>query len=389
MIKKILILLTIITVFTAQYSFAWDCSAHMVIAKIAYDNLTYKTIAEINPILATQIEYPGETKCKAVNQEFQICAVAPWPDVIRYKKSWMKNDAREFYRRSHFWSISMDLPDKKSKNSRKRDLLNDKTNISTVINSLIKTLSSKSTSPGSKAFAMRYLIHIIGDQSMPLHVSDIHYRNSKKSFISSKGSNNILFDNPSDIITYSHSSQSLNNINKLHSYWDTGGGLFTHTDFGRYNIFLNRRIEEQISKKAVLIQNKLNKYRSVVYSVSNPVAWNIDSYLIADKFVLENLNIDNITPDKNEKLVISKPDTLYKSMVQNVSRVQVFKAGIRLAGILNAIYDPNNAPKNYVEYVNSIKSDKKTPTLQKLHPVVITIYSEPEIKENDFINSLL
>ncbi len=381
--------MTIFIVITAQYSFGWDSSAHMVIAKIAYDNLTNKTISSINPILNTQIKYPGQLKCKAVSQEFQICAVAPWPDLIRYKKTWMEIDAREFYRLSHYWGIPMNIPTNKSKEEKKRNLLNDKANISTVINSFIKTLATKSTSTGSKVFALRYLIHVIGDQTMPLHVSDIRYKNSKNIYISSKGSNNILFDSPSDIITYSHSKQNLKNINKLHLYWDTGGGLFMHNDFGRYNVYLNRRAEEQITIQAAKIQNRLNKLRNVVYSVCNPIVWNIDSYIIAEKYVFSNLDIDKITLNKDGKLVISKPNALYKSMVQNISRVQIFKAGIRLAGILNAIYDPENAPENYVEYINSVKSDNKIPTLQQLHPVLITTYKNSELKDYDLFGNIL
>ena len=70
---------------------------------------------------------------------------------------------------------------------------------------------------------------------------------------------------------------------------------------------------------------------------------------------------------KDGTIKISDPSQLYQKLVRDVSAIQVYKAGIRIANMLNAIYDPENASSAYCNFIEKITGK----TLNKFCPVNI------------------
>ena len=67
---------------------------------------------------------------------------------------------------------------------------------------------------------------------------------------------------------------------------------------------------------------------------------------------------------------MNTPSQEYRDITGEVSKIQVYKAGIRLADILNAIYDPDNALPAYKDYVKNLDCQ----TLDELCHVKIELW---------------
>ena len=365
------IVLVLLALFLCINAYTWDQTGHMIAARIAYLDLTSQTKTDITPILRKKISSPVLVEVKAKDKSFLICAAAPWADSIKYAGKWKKHEAEKFYADAHtmhskilFDDPSKITPEKAVKDEVKRT---GNANSIKVIESCIKTLTSKTSDENYKAIALRFLIHLVADQTQPLHVAYIYLKDKKGNLISPNGADMIKFSKPSDIIArYAGKEEK---AYYLHGYWDLAGGLYNSVPMGNNVLYLDKEKETYIDSQAQKYNNDFKNMKKQIIASCSAQNWAVDTYKTAEKYAAVTDLFKGSKLESKGKLIIKTPGAKYQKTAQKTSEMQLYKAGIRLGSLLNAIYNPEKAPEAYVKYINKIKNDPKVITLKKMQPL--------------------
>lgn len=134
---------------------AWGCRGHQVIALIAWSHLPPAIAAEANQILAASPVALGKG-CSAAGLPL-FAQVSDWADAVRTPATGPE----------HFVDIPLD-----AKRSRLDYAALCRADCATAAISRYAAQLRQSTDPASRALALRYLIHLVGDVYQPLHASD-------------------------------------------------------------------------------------------------------------------------------------------------------------------------------------------------------------------------
>lgn len=181
--------------------------------------------------------------------------------------------------------------------------INQDGDIVTAILSQTKTLQNKKASPSEMSLALKMLIHLIGDIHQPMHMGHL----------SDRGGNNW-------IIKY------FGTDTKLHSLWDSplleSAHKWSYTEW-----------QQQIDRVSEATANE-------IISDGNPDKWGKECFLIAT-------NIYDTTP-QNSKLSYD-----YIAKWTPIIEQQLLRGGLRLADVLNSIFDNNYKRKNNFVKLNN------------------------------------
>ena len=137
---KFLILSTIL--FSAN-SFAWGPTGHRVVGEIAQKHLSAQAATQIKTILKSQ----------------SLARVSTWPDEIKSEPG--------TYKHTFFWHYT-DWAD----DVHQHDESNISGKLMTSINDHLKVLKDPTAAQDKKALSLKFLVHLIGDLHMPLHVGN-------------------------------------------------------------------------------------------------------------------------------------------------------------------------------------------------------------------------
>ncbi len=235
---------------------AWGKTGHRIVGQIAENHLTKKAKKKIDALLGNE----------------SLAEVSNYMDFIRSNS---KYDHMETW---HYATIPDSLTYQEAGIPEGSDVI-------TQINRIIEELESKKFTDEDEAFALKLLVHLIGDLHQPLHVG-----NGKD-----KGGNDLKVD-------YFWSSSN------LHRVWDSGIIDGQQYSFTEYTSTLDHATEQEIkqwqSSTVYDWANESKDLRSQVYDLP-------ESKKINYRYDYKNLEIVN------------------KRLLQ---------AGIRLAGVLNKIY---------------------------------------------------
>lgn len=261
---KILILKsTLIAVFVAAATnaLAWGATGHRIIAQIAEDNLTAKAKVNIEKIVGSQ----------------HLAYFANWPDEIKSDTTgrW-KSTSRLHY---------INFPDGMNK-QQVRDAL-DNYNGTSAYSAIIdseKFLRSTATSQEEMLYALKFLIHFMGDITQPMHLGHE----------ADLGGNRVKID-------------WFYNETNLHSIWDS-----KLIDFQKYSYTEYADILERFPQDTSITEGDLKD-------------WIYDTYTQAD-YVYDDI--------KNYK----KADYKYMYYNKDLMEKQLIKGGLRLAKVLNDIF---------------------------------------------------
>lgn len=135
---KIFIFLLLFPIYSA---FAWGPLGHRIVAQIAHTQLDEDTLNKIQAILGNE----------------QLVDVANWPDEIRSDPNWKKANPW------HYVSIEDGKTYANTKKVPEGDILNQ-------IDIFTKELKNPKANLENKKVALKFLVHLIGDLHMPLHV---------------------------------------------------------------------------------------------------------------------------------------------------------------------------------------------------------------------------
>lgn len=238
-------------------SFGWGLTGHRIVGLIAERHLTKKAKRNIEKVLGAET----------------LAEVSNYMDFI-------KSDAT--YRHMSPWHYAT-IPDGKTYDEAGTPEEGD---VIVIIQQLMGELSSKEFTDYDEAFALKCLVHLIGDIHQPLHVGNGEDR----------GGNDVKLD-------YFWKSSN------LHRVWDTGmidGQKYSYTEYAEW---IDQPTDEQLE----------------AWSSLNVLDWAKESKRFRDQCY-------NTVPE-NKKLS-------YRYDYENMELLnqRLLQAGIRLANVLNTIY---------------------------------------------------
>ena len=264
---------------------AWGDLGHEVTALIAYQRLAPTAKAKVDQLLASD----QDTLTKA-----DIASRATWAD--KYRNSHRETAAW------HFVDIEIDHPDlaaacfgypaipagTPASQGPANDCVVDK------INAFAVELHDPATPAPERLLALKFLIHFVGDLHQPLHASDHNDR----------GGNCIGL------------SPSVGPSNNLHAYWDTAAVESLGTSATSIAATLNARIKPADVK---------------AWSAGDPKAWAMEAFKISQR---DAYNLPTRPTCSDHGSVTLSP--AYQQTAQADAAVQLEKAGVRMASVLNA-----------------------------------------------------
>lgn len=240
---------------------SWGVTGHRAIGKIAEKHLSLKAQEAVKDLLGTQSMADVSTYADQVRSQEQYKYTAPW----------------------HY----INMPSGLSEADFKAEVIKqEKDNVYRALIKCKNDLTDPAKSREEKIFALKFIIHMVGDLHQPMHVSRSE----------DQGGNKIK-------VTF------LGKPGNLHGLWDSG--LPEHEGLNY----------EQLAEKV----DKATPEEIKTWQSDDMVKWLYESYRLSEQLYADAAK----TPDLDE--------AYYQAHIP-VFEDRMEKAGIRLAGVLNAIY---------------------------------------------------
>ena len=258
---------------------AWSNEGHEIVAVIARDELTPLTRAWVDHILAedTGPDMPSQ---------------ADWAD------AWA--DRHPETARWHFIDIELDSPDLAAAChgfARSSGLTSAGPADDCIVNKLNafeEELSSAATPEPERILALKYVLHLVGDIHQPLHASDHHDKNGECVMVTIAGHRRL----------------------SLHAYWDTA----VLQPLGPDPVAAAHALEAHITRA-----------QKAAWSKGSPADWAQGSYNLAKSLAYTI----GSPPNCATKAAPIALRPAYQKRAQAAARLQLEKAGVRLAAVLN------------------------------------------------------
>jgi hypothetical protein len=306
----------------AASAFGWGCDGHEMVALIARAHLTPAASAAVNQMLENNPMKPVLDRFCRSNPADLMAFAATWAD-----------DAKPGEKTGEWHYI--DIPLAVRTLGSDVDIMkwcepigpsvDGKDRPGCLTNALdleIKTLRDSTVSPAERTKALRYVIHLTGDLSQPLHADDNHDQGGNCTRLQAFGG-----DRPTN----------------LHSTWDSGIITWDRT-----------RENASVEQYAALIEKGFEgRWHLWGENGTDVQGWARESHELARDVVYGDLgtripvmaanagNADKTACDAERDLVAGlgiKIDESYGNQTVPVIREQIAKAAYRLAGILNEIF---------------------------------------------------
>jgi hypothetical protein len=299
-------------VFVASPAYAWFNGGHMVVAYIAYQNLTPQIRSRVDALIRRNNLYAKWTKGVPKKQKGLVAFMkaATWPDCIKQqscipgytsdggnippgKATDAQNIGYEDKLMHRYWHF-IDIPYSAGAPGQPPKVPNAQTEILMMTQAI-----GSSQSEDVKSYDVVWLEHLVGDVHQPLHSISRFTKNHPNG---DAGGNFVRFC-------------SKPCMDELHAYWD---GLLGDTP----------TITQVIkTSKSLLATEKPAGAGNTV-----PSSWIEESFDLARAAVyVAPISDDNSASDD----VSLRPDRAYQSRATGVARAQVKLAGYRLAALLN------------------------------------------------------
>ena len=288
-------ILSLLLVASSLVTQAWNARGHMIIAAIAYQELTKDQQQYVTQILINHPEYSRNWKPDYEQLEatvelglYLFMRASIWADDIRATNY---PDHQYDAPKWHYMNYELRFPYDGEL------VVSDDENVLLAININLEKFKSSTTSKEEKAIALCWLIHLIGDIHQPLHTVSLF----SEQFPNGDRGGNGFWIKPKGAV-------------KLHSYWD--GLMGRSTDV------------RSISNEVSVIKSTYQKDQTA--TVLDPVTWSLESCKLAKEKVYLNGALKG-SVDKQNALPI--PEN-YGKESKKVGEQQVALSGYRLAKIL-------------------------------------------------------
>ncbi len=266
---------------------AWGYEGHKVVAAIARAYLTPAVRAKVDALLAADTD---------TLEPHDMLSAATWAD------SW-RNSHRETSQ-WHFVDIELDKPDLASacfgfpptahpaSSGPAEDCVVDR------LAAFTAELADPATSQAERILALKFVLHFVGDLHQPLHASDNH-------------------DHGGNCVVLALGGPRTSN---LHSFWDT------------------RLVEDMGSDPeavAASLRAKITPTHKIAWEGGDPKSWAPESFAVAKQSVYTIAS----KPGCDDKAPVNLPAG-YEAAAKNVAALQLERAGVRLAWVLNHALAP-------------------------------------------------
>ena len=271
--KNIVLVFSILLV--SPKAFSWGKTGHRVVAEIAERNLDPAAKKGIKELL------DGD----------DLARVANYPDEIRSDRKY------DYTGPWHYTSI----PTGKTYFDQKRNKDGD------IIDALFRMdeiLKDPKKSKEDKAFALKFMVHLVGDLHQPLHVG----------IAEDRGGNNVRV-------------RWFKTESNLHTIWDENVIDFQQLSYTEYSAFLNRYTKDEMKE----------------FTRGNFLDWAKESQdlrsAVYDTGGSENLSYE------------------YQYKTKPVIEERIRKAGVRLASVLNNVFNKTKEEKEFSELRQKVKDN--------------------------------
>lgn len=309
----------LVLMFAAERVAAWNPPAHIVIAAIAYRALLehpeQRVISAIRPMLyVSALDPDGSLQRQTENlsareaDEVRFILTAAWADVVR------NADPAQHRDRWHYinWPFKPEGEPARvvSRRPQSENILAALAHNESVLQDAL--------SPGQRAVALAWLLHLVGDVHQPLHTAQLFTREYLEG---DRGGNEIC-------VRATASSVPMN----LHLLWD---GLLAASGDTRV-----------LTSTAAELRRKFPKSRLTELASGQRKAWAMESYELAKKTVYLNGSLRG-TPkgryrDCSEMSQAAVLPAGYVAKAKEVAERRIALAGYRLAGLLATLCRQSN-----------------------------------------------
>ncbi|HYP02330.1 MAG TPA: S1/P1 nuclease [Pyrinomonadaceae bacterium] len=315
-------LLVSLLLITPLHASAWHDTGHMLVAQIAYLNLSPAAKARVDALLTTpQGKRPLIHLCAgyytpACEKTYDPVTIAVWMDDF---KGDSLNDEYENWHYINYKPFFDGIPVRTEVGAEPANVL-DRLNWS--INTLRKSTGRAKTD----AEVLGFLYHLIGDVHQPLHTLT---RYSAKNPDGDAGGNGFAIQMPPEA-----------RIRNLHSFWDAAGG--------RFGFESPRRPLSEADRARLLAwaQELMKEHPAAAVAAMpsakqlEPLRWVEESHAIAREFAYVKVRDGEA------------PSAAYTQEVQRISGERIALGGYRLAAVLNSLFtekagaNASPSPKN-------------------------------------------
>lgn len=266
------------TLFLSSYCFAWGPTGHRVVGQIAENHLNLLAKKRVKKLL------DGES----------LARVSNWPDKI-------KSDP-DNYAHTYRWHYTdwADTSVEYNRTNNKGDLVN-------AIEDNYNTLKNKKATKEERAFALKFLVHLVGDIHQPLHVGNGLDRGGNRCRVVYQG-------------------EEVN----LHKVWDEKLIEFSRLSFTEYSNFIDIKKKKENKKMRggtpLLWAKESAELRPLLYPEEVPTA-GAKSDLVLKNYCNKELNLPT------EQL--PKIGYRYGYKLVPLMERRMLEAGLRLAHLIN------------------------------------------------------
>lgn len=268
------------------YSFgasAWNGNGHMLVAQIAYNQLTPVAKQKADELIVALQPLPANSNT--------FVTAGPWADDI-------KSETHEFDS-WHFLDHGFTTDDTEFDNTLPEE------HVAWAIVKQRTLLTSTTANQQEKAKALRFLIHFVADAHQPLHCSTLYRKDFPKG---DRGGNLFKLNSKPD---------------NLHALWDQAIGQY----YPNYKRPLSSKDQQTIVSEAKRLTATYKMEGDPRLTVADPYKWTWEGFELAKNSVYQGIEVN----DDYRKL----PDYVYTS--SQIAEEQIVLAGYRLAYDLNQL----------------------------------------------------
>tara|TARA_B110000879_G_scaffold210662_1_gene301298 strand:- start:779 stop:1681 length:903 start_codon:yes stop_codon:yes gene_type:complete len=295
-IKRLSVLLLM---FIASSSYAWWEAGHMLVADIAYTNLkdpAKKTVNELLPYMKSEDTQNHKYTFDKNNPNYTLMAVSHWPDDIKSYPNYLSLYSTWHYIEHAYTDDGTDIPS-----------IIPRDNVVGAISQFKRHLGLNKANAYSRARALSFLVHFVGDIHQPLHCGEYY---SKLVPNGDRGGNSYK-------ISYIEKNGA--QLKNLHALWDSALTLFPSKGFS-HEVSAPKDIHTIAS---LITLDYPESYFSDKAKDMDPAKWEIESHTLA--MDAHQLPFDSI------------PNDAYLNLNTQLAEQRIVLAGYRLANLLNQL----------------------------------------------------
>ncbi len=371
-------------------------TGHMTVGKIA--ELTFSSLStqKANKILAQPLHFPKISYNKYQNLDPIVLAqklntislAADWMDAIK-PYSWKDSTLQTNFSHTHYLDTRYEI-NRSYKKEEVDQLVNQaignelELNVVNAISSGIKTLflfnqkdDLTADEREAEQIALRALAHYFGDLVQPYHVADPIYVKDDGHIVETYGGNEIFIASGKGIdevvgemfVPESGMKKTYTTISEFHLFWDELCNVVKQipepyvASFDEFALVkwygqegLGGNFQAAYEKYIGELAHEIHTHYAGAFDPAKEhslLQWTQDATWLGYQFLSKDKGITIIPQKSILKLIFDDIDT-YKAAAKEAILTQVYLGGYYLGNILNAIYDPANAPELFQKLVKDI-----------------------------------